>query len=171
MDNDGWLDLFLAASTTKARILEPGAMQDMHHPRPNYLFLNNGDGTFADIRPTAWEDEDAARASMGAAYADYDNDGWVDFVVGDWDEGYKLYRNEGLIGAENHWLTIRLEGAAPINRDAIGARVYVQTDDGRTQMQEVKSGSSLGAGSDTALHFGLGQAKVKQVRVRWPDGF
>lgn len=168
VDNDGWLDLFLAASTTKARVLQPGGMQDMHYTRPNYLFHNNGDGTFTDISPATWAD--TARVSMGAAYADYDNDGWVDFVVGNWNEGYTLYRNEGLVGANNHWLTVRLDGAESVNRVAIGARVYVQTDDGRTQMQEVKSGSSLGAGSDTALHFGLGQANVKQVRVRWPDG-
>ena len=168
VDNDGWLDIFLAASTTKARMLQPGGMQDMHHNRPNYLFHNNGDGTFTDISPAAWED--AAQASMGAAYADYDNDGWVDFVVGNWNEGYTLYHNEGLIGSDNHWLTVRLEGAAPVNRDAIGARVYVQTDDDRTQMQEVQSGSSLGAGSDTALHFGLGTATVDHVLVRWPNG-
>ena len=37
-------------------------------------------------------------------------------------------------------------------------------------MQEVKSGSALGAGNDTALHFGLGGAATADVRVRWPDG-
>jgi len=37
-------------------------------------------------------------------------------------------------------------------------------------MQEVKSGSSLGAGNDTALHFGLGGSTSATVRVVWPDG-
>ena len=80
----------------------------------------------------------------------------------------------GLTGADNHWLTVRLEGRGPINRDAIGARVFVTPGDGRTRgrprMQEVKSGSSLGAGNDTALHFGLGAAATAAVRVVWPDG-
>jgi hypothetical protein len=37
-------------------------------------------------------------------------------------------------------------------------------------MQEVTSGSSLGAGNDLALHFGLGQATVEKARIIWPDG-
>ena len=97
-------------------------------------------------------------------------DGLVDFVVGNFGQGYTLYRNAGLAGAENHWLTIRLEGRAPINFDAIHARVFVTTEDGLTRMQEVKSGSSLGAGNDTALHFGLGGSTSAAVRVVWPDG-
>ena len=43
-------------------------------------------------------------------------------------------------------------------------------DDGRTQMQEIKSGSSIGAGNDLALHFGLGETSVLSATVRWPDG-
>ena len=42
--------------------------------------------------------------------------------------------------------------------------------DGRTQMQEVKCGSSLGSGNDMALTFGVGKASVTGIRVRWPDG-
>ena len=37
-------------------------------------------------------------------------------------------------------------------------------------MQEVKSGSSLGAGNDMALHFGLGEASVRELRIRWSNG-
>ena len=48
---------------------------------------------------------------MGIAYADYDRDGFVDFVVGNFDVGFVLYRNAGLAGAGNHWLTVRHEGA------------------------------------------------------------
>ena len=84
------------------------------------------------------------------------------------DEGYALYRNTGAEGAGNNWINIRLIGGGDINRDAIGARVYLSTDDGRTLLQEVKSGSSLGAGNDTALHFGLGEARISEVLIRWP---
>ena len=99
---------------------------------------------------------------MGVAYADYDQDGFVDFVVGNFNLGYTLYRNAVQVGADNNWLTVRLEVNPPVNRDAIGARVLVTTYDGLTQMQEVKSGSSLGAGDDTALHFGLGGSVSKK---------
>jgi hypothetical protein len=106
---------------------------------------------------------------MGLAYADYDNDGDIDFVQGNWNEGYTVHRNDGL-AAGNNWLTIRLEGGGSVNRDAAGARAYVTTSDGRVLYQQVIVGSSLGSGNDTALHFGLGQATVERVRLVWPDG-
>ncbi|MCY4355463.1 MAG: CRTAC1 family protein [Truepera sp.] len=166
-NNDGWLDLFLA-STELIWAQDLQRPEGMLFPYPNPLFQNRGDGTFLDVTPTSWQQQ--PKPSMGVAYADYDRDGLVDFVVGNFGQGYTLYRNAGLAGAENHWLTIRLEGRAPINFDAIHARVFVTTKDGLTRMQEVKSGSSLGAGNDTALHFGLGGSTSAAVRVVWPDG-
>ena len=168
-DNDGWLDLFLAATGYSPRFSDPGAPIDLLFlPHANVLFRNRGYGNYVEVTPASWR----ARPdpSMGVAYADYDGDGFVDLVVGNFDVGYTLYRNAGLAGADNHWLTVRLEGRAPVNRDAIGARVFVTAGDGRPRMQEVKSGSSLGAGNDTALHFGLGGAATADVRVLWPDG-
>ena len=166
-NNDGWLDLFLA-STELIWAQDLQRPEGMLFPYPNPLFQNRGDGTFLDVTPTSWQQQ--PKPSMGVAYADYDRDGLVDFVVGNFGQGYILYRNAGLAGAENHWLTIRLEGRAPINLDAIHTRVFVTTKDGLTRMQEVKSGSSLGAGNDTALHFGLGGSTSATVRVVWPDG-
>lgn len=167
-DNDGWRDLFLAATTVRPRALEPGALMDMLFARRNYLFHNLGDGTFQDVTPVSWRE--FPRPTMGAAYADYDNDGWMDFVVTEWNEGFTLYRNLGLDGTGNHWLTVQLTGGEGVNRNAIGARVMVQTAQGLTQMQEVHSGSSLGAGHALALHFGLGSATQATITIVWPDG-
>jgi hypothetical protein len=172
-DNDGWLDLYLAATGMPklSGSFYGGSqpdMEDFRHPYPDALFKNNADGTFGNVSAASWVGND--RPSMGFAYADYDNDGWVDFVQGNWNEGYRLYRNQGVAGRGNHWLTVRLTGGGPINRDAVGARVYLTTSDGRTQMQEVRIGSSLGAGNDTALHFGLGPARIARLRIVWPNG-
>ncbi len=166
-NNDGWLDLYLA-TTEFRQITAQSGPEGMHFPYRPYLFENNGDSTFSDVTPPLWLRY--PHAEMGFAYADYNNDGWVDFVTGNWNEGYALYRNQAVTGKDNHWLTVRLTGAAPINRDAIGARVYLTTDDGRTQMQEVRNGGSLGAGNDTALHFGLKQASIQSLKIVWPDG-
>jgi hypothetical protein len=173
VDNDGWLDLYLAATG-----LPPGPsgflkgsapdMEDFRNPYPDLLFRNNGDGTFTDLGETALGEN--LRPTMGLAYADYDNDGFVDFVVGHWNEGYALFRNVGQAGADNGWLTVRLVGNGPVNRDAIGSRVYLQLDNGTTLMQEVMAGSSLGAGNDTALHFGCGGAAITALTVVWPNG-
>ena len=159
-DNDGWQDLYVALGGDPER-LGP-------HVRMNRLLHNRGDGTFRDA-------SNASGASyvddtFGVASADYNNDGWVDLVTGNIDDGYHLYANAGAAGERNHRLTVRLRGAGPVNRDAIGARVYLTTADGRTQMREVMAGSSLGAGNDLALGFGLGEAPVESLRVKWPDG-
>ncbi len=167
-NNDGWLDLFLAATKLTKDLDFQSAPVGMLFPSPNLLFENDGDGTFHSVLLPSWQQQ--PKPSLGAAYADYDHDGLIDLVVGNFGVGYSLYRNTSPVGAGNHWLTVRLEGRAPVNRDAIGSRVYVTTPDGMTRMQEVKSGSSLGAGNDTALHFGLAGSEIASVRVVWPDG-
>lgn len=151
-DNDGCPDIYLAIMNTT-----PGL--------ENRLFHNECDGTFTDA--TVGSGVDNNGQSFGVAYGDYDNDGWLDLVVGNIVDRYYLYHNEG---GTNQWLRVKLIGHHPINADAIGSRVYIELDDGRTLMQEVKSGSSLGAGNDTALHFGLGQANILNLTIRWSDG-
>jgi hypothetical protein len=47
---------------------------------PNVLYRNNGDGTFADVTAKAGVAGDNVW-SGGAAFADYDNDGYVDLYV------------------------------------------------------------------------------------------
>ncbi|MEZ4706109.1 MAG: FG-GAP-like repeat-containing protein [Caldilineaceae bacterium] len=166
-NNDGWLDLLL--STTEFRNLDRDTPPDgMLFEHPNFLFRNEQNGAFSNQTPTYWYER--PKQSMGLAYADYDRDGWVDFVTGDWSRGYTLYRNQGLEGRANNWLTVRLNGSGPVNRDAVGARAYVRDSNGRTHMQEVISGSSLGAGNDLDLHFGLGDADIEWLMVRWPNG-
>ncbi|MCY3833913.1 MAG: CRTAC1 family protein [Chloroflexi bacterium] len=166
-NNDSWLDLILTATEFIQFDIESGPEGMMFEYR-DFLFRNRGDGSFADVTPQGWLEN--LKPSMGLAYADYDRDGFLDFVIGNWNEGYVLYRNTGAEGGANNWINIRLAGGGDINRDAIGARVYITTSDGRTLLQEVKSGSSLGAGNDTALHFGLGEAGIRELLIRWPNG-
>ncbi|MDW8326546.1 MAG: FG-GAP-like repeat-containing protein [Anaerolineales bacterium] len=157
-DNDGWRDLYLAIADTT----------DHKDIAANRLFRNNRDGTFTAI---ACDNEASdVRMSMGVAYADYDRDGWVDLLVGNMDEGYRLYRNRAGETTRNHWLALELRGGGRVNRDAVGARVMVTTPDGVTQTQEVINGSGLGGGNELVLYFGLGAATRADVSVHWPDG-
>ena len=166
-DNDSWLDLYLTATEFVQFDIFSGPEGMMFEYR-EFLFHNRGDGTFDDATPRKWINN--AVPSMGLAYADYDKDGWLDFVLGNWNQGYVLYKNTGSATHDHNWINVRLRGGSDVNRDAIGSRVYLTTDSGRTLMQEVKCGSSLGAGNDTALHFGLGEETVRELRVRWPNG-
>lgn len=158
-DNDGWQDLYLAVMTTT----------DHKGLAANPLFHNNGDGTFSRVSSGSGAGD--VGPTMGIALADFDNDGWVDLLLGNKDEGYSLLRNQAGMQADSHWLTLDLTGAGPVNRDAIGSRVTLRTADGNTQMREVQNGSSLGAGHELRLHFGLGTFDtVEEMTIRWPDG-
>jgi len=157
-NNDGWRDIYLSIADT-ADHKDVGA---------NKLFHNNANGTFSSV--SCSNEATDIRMSIGVAYADYNHDGWVDLIVGNLDEGYRLYKNQQGQSTNNHWLSIELVGAEPINRDAVGARVYVTTPNGITQMQEVISGSSVMAGNDLAQYFGIAGERIADVRIRWPNG-
>lgn len=160
-NNDGWQDIYLALEDMTSR-----------GSPANPLYENLGDGAFRRVLDNGADDPDR---TVGVAAADWNNDGFVEMVVGNYDEGYKLYQNLGTYGATNGWLSLRLLGSpdpavAPVNRDGVGTRVTLTDSTGRTQMQEVKNGSSLGAGDSLWLHFGLGDAAVSRLHIRWPDG-
>jgi hypothetical protein len=75
-DNDGFLDLFVANSDQN-----------------DFLWHNNGDGTFARITTNAIALKTGN--SQGGSWADYDNDGWPDLFVSRVNEPNLLYHNEG----------------------------------------------------------------------------
>jgi enediyne biosynthesis protein E4 len=165
-NNDGWLDLYVT-TTEFIQYDAYSGPEEMLGSYPDFLFNNNHDGTFDDATPRSFHW--SHHPTMGFAYADYDNDGLLDYVVGHWNEGYALFRNTGAEGGDNHWLRLRLTGGGEINQNAIGARAYVTGEDGHVQVQEVVAGRSLGAGNDLALHFGLGEATSASIRIVWPD--
>jgi hypothetical protein len=80
LNNDGWTDIFIANDTW-----------------PNFLFLNNHDGTFRDISfssGVAASEDGKYEAGMGTDAADFDGDGWFDLYVTHLDfELNRLYRN------------------------------------------------------------------------------
>jgi hypothetical protein len=92
-DGDGRLDLFF---TNGARLDDPmpkTAMPDKRDPRYwNRLYHQRADGTFEDVTERAGVRGEGY--SMGAAAADYDNDGWVDLYVTGFGAN-TLYRNRG----------------------------------------------------------------------------
>lgn len=152
MDNDGWLDIYLTLSNAI----------------PDQLFLNNGDTTFTEIGHEA--NIDRGGESIGMAYADYDNDGWVDLVIGQRGLGYFVYRNMSGSYVAHNWISVELTGGGPINRNAIGSRVVIKTTDGRTMLQEVRAGSGMGGGSMMRLHYGLDIGQIETLTIYWTDG-
>jgi hypothetical protein len=95
-----------------------------------------------------------------------DNDGRIDLLILAQNQQVAYFHNKTVGG---HSLTIRLEGVRS-NRDAVGARVFVDAN-GRRLVGYRFGGGSFQSASDPRLHFGLGQALVaNQVEVHWPSG-
>jgi hypothetical protein len=167
-DNDGWLDLFVTGRFKST--IEAGAT--------NRLYRNRGGGEFEHI--TTGKIATEGPGSLGCAWADYDNDGFLDLFVantGDTEPDLTnipmdnfLYHNQG---NSNRWLLVKLAGTVS-NRSAIGAKVRVQaTIGGQTfwQLREISGGSGHCSQNDLRAHFGLGDAtNATIVRIEWPSG-
>lgn len=88
-NNDGYTDLYVVNGSTIANLLNPSGVKD---PPRNYLFRNNGDGTFTDVTREAGVE--GGGWGQGAIAADFNNDGYVDLFVTNFGPNI-LYRNNG----------------------------------------------------------------------------
>jgi enediyne biosynthesis protein E4 len=164
-DNDGWSDILCANGHVYAQL----AKRKLHvtYRQPKILYRNLGNGRFEDVSAKSGPAILAEHVARGCAFGDFDNDGDVDVLVNNLDGPPTLLRNDG--GNRNNWILIKCVGTRS-NRSGIGTRVKV-TAGGRSQIDEVMSGSSYYSQNDLRLHFGLGQAaRVDTVDLTWPSG-
>ncbi len=151
-DNDGWIDAF---------VTNDGAFG-------NFLYHNNGDGSFTTIE-TGSPASDRAN-SFGSAWVDIDHDGFLDLFVSNVTGENFLYRNNG---NGNAWINVRLRGDVS-NRSGVGAKVQVLATIGgvpRWQYREITARDGSGSPNTLDAHFGLGDASVvDSLRIEWPSG-
>ena len=167
-DNDGWLDLPVVNGTVY-RIEEQLRAGERHPLRQRrQLFRNRGDGTFVDVTDSAGPAFHDPEVGRGLAVGDLDNDGDADLVVFNNDGPARLLINEA--GHQARWIGLRLLTGSP-GRDALGARVAVEREDGRTLWRRAHTDGSYLSASDPRVLVGLGrEGRVRRVTVRWPDG-
>jgi hypothetical protein len=160
LDNDGWLDFYLATGYPYYE----GVV-------PNVMYRNREGKGFADVTTAGGFGH--LQKGHAVVFADLDNDGDQDVFtnvggayLGD---GYAdvLFENPGF---PNHWLKIRLVGVRS-NRAAIGARVRLDVlEDGRRRSiyRDVETGTSFGS-HPFRREIGIGKAdKVETLEVFWP---
>jgi len=171
-DNDGDLDLYFMAGSFDHNIV--------NNFQPNGFFENNDDLTFTDISVQSGADDDGI--ARGGAFGDFNNDGCIDFVVGN------LGRYDSIPGTSgdpstvpgipllfqnnctntNNWIIIKTVGTIS-NVDGIGARVKLTTIYG-DQIREVAAGGSHESQNMLPVHFGLYDATLADIEITWPSG-
>ena len=146
-DRDGHLDLFVSnyVDLHMDRVPKPGANPYCNYkgvavncgprglPMPrNYLYRNNGDGTFRDVSEESgiWKAEKAY--SMTSVAADFSGDGWSDIYVASDSTPSLLFRNKrnGTFGEEGAELGVAFS-ADGVEQAGMGVAVGDYNLDGR----------------------------------------
>jgi hypothetical protein len=165
-DNDGWPDIFVADGHIEDQIER--VQKRVSYAEPPHLFHNLGGGRFQEVTAQMGGTFAAAKVARAAAYADINNDGFLDILLTTNAGPAYLFHNEG---GSNHSLRIKLIGTKS-NRDGIGAVVRVASSNNKDrQWKMLRSGSSYLAQSELVLTFGLGvQDKADTIEIQWPSG-
>ena len=163
LDNDGWLDLFVANGSTLQRKDDPSQLV----PMDPHLYWNRGTREgFFEVGAEAGIRTRPAGSGRGAAFADYDGDGDADLLIVRSGGRARLLRNDSRGG---HWVgfAVRARSGHP---SGIGARIVVRAG-GRALLREVGAGPSYLSQNHSDVLVGLGDAaRIESVEVTWPGG-
>ena len=160
-DNDMDIDIYLVCT---------GSIENL----PNILYENDGHGNFVKVKSAGGAAGNSQGRGNQAVSADYDRDGFLDLFVTNGlgpppfagEGSYQLFHN---LGNDNHWLEIDLQGVTS-NRDGIGAKVILQTED-KIQVRQQGGGMHSFSQNHARIHFGLGaHQKVDKLTIYWPNG-
>jgi hypothetical protein len=166
VDNDGWLDLFIANGAVT--LIEAQRGQPYPFLQKNQVLRNIRGSRFQDVTSDCGPGLQLSEVSRGAAFGDIDNDGDIDIVVTNNNGPVRLLRNDG--GSEHPWFRVELippSGAGPSQ----GAQVGIHRSGEPTLWRRAHTDSSYLSASDPRVHFGLGNnTPVERVEVVWPGG-
>jgi tetratricopeptide (TPR) repeat protein len=164
-NNDGWKDVFVANGHIYPEV-DRMPIQ-VRYRQVNKLYVNVGGPRLEQVNARAGLGLQVVKSHRGAAFADFNNDGWMDIAVAALEAPPSLLMNRG--GGREHWAMVKLEGVKS-NRFGVGARVELRAG-GQRQVREVKAGGSYASTNDMRAHFGLGEAEaIEELVVKWPSG-
>lgn len=132
--------------------------------QPNVFYVRRG-GRYVDASGVSGFD--FADDSRAFAITDFDGDGRPDLLLKS-RLGPQVRALRNNCSAGRNTIAVELRGTSS-NRDAVGARVEVAHEGGRS-VQWLQAGSGYLAQHTKLLHFGLGASRLARLRVRWPSG-
>ena len=128
-------------------------------------FFYKKEGQYQDIAKIVGAELQEGGRSI--AEIDFNNDGASDFVISNMKKSATLLK--GKYKGSNHWISIELQGTRS-NRDAIGAIVVAEFNDGKVYKQIMPT-NGYHSQSTRRLKFGVNKKqKLKQISIRWPSG-
>ena len=180
-DNDGDSDLYVLNGMNEFNLYtsdNPYFTDSSNKQRSVYIpvsskesnvFFDNDEGKLNNISKGSGIDH--LGNSRSAAYLDYDRDGDLDIAINNFHEAAIFYQNN-LKTQSNNWIKVKLIGdvSKNVNRDAIGAKLILITTDGNFIWREVHGTTGYMSVHPKMQHFGLGDSKVKQLKIIWPNG-
>ena len=141
--------------------------KDYTHAQRKQIFLGDGAGLFTEVSSEKIGDGKIPTVGRGAAFGDLDNDGDLDIVISNNNGAANLLIRDGK--PNTNWVGFELVGVKS-NRDAIGAKVSIETS-GMNQTKYVNNAGSYLAANDKRLLFGLGdQPTIETITIQWPGG-
>jgi len=191
IDNDGWKDLLITngyarditnrdfvsyrmhefmqegySQSSKKKLLKAiNSIEGAHIPI--FAFKNRGDLTFSNTS-SLWGFTTPSY-STGAAYADLDNDGDLDYVTNNINGPAFVFQNHSENYTQNHFLKIKLTGPSG-NIQGYGAKIWLYLSGDTIQYTENFPYRGYQSSMDQEVHFGLGKTKVvDSIMIHWPD--
>lgn len=191
LDNDGWRDLLISngypRDITNMDFASFKASPDMRGKSdeafiaqlvknlksvppaylPNYIFKNKGNLQFEDVS-SEWGFTQPS-FSHGAAVADLDNDGDLDYIANNSYDKVFVYENRAETLPNHHFLRIKLNDSNG-NTGGLGAKVWVYCDS-MVWFAEYSPFRGYQSTVEPFLHFGVGNHKrIDSIAVQWPLG-
>ncbi len=167
-DLDGMLDIFAANGhvSDDISVVQP----NIKYAQPPHLFRNKGKKKFEEKTSQLGRALQRAIVGRGAAYGDIDNDGDLDLLITSNNGPARLLRNEN--ANQNDLLRVKTVGTRS-NRDGIGAKITLKSNNRLKLFSMVKTGSSYCSQSELPLVFGLGapeEGRTLSLEIVWPSG-
>ncbi len=157
-DNDGDPDIYVANDST-----------------PNFLYRNNGNGTFTEVAVAAgcaYNEAGMTEAGMGVDAGDYDGNGTFDIFVTHLDfETNTLYRNNGGLSFED-WSAVSGLGPPSLTRVGFGTNFFDYDNDGDLDIYVVnghildniaQKNSTLSYAQQNQLYQNMGRGQFKDI--------
>ena len=128
-NNDGFLDVFISNRDSTVST-----------STPNFLYRNNGDGTFTDVSEAAGIDR-LKHLSFCSAFFDFNNDGWQDIYVSNDKVIHKnlLYKNNG----DGTFTEIGAQSGTDVSIDAMTVTIGDYNNDGWFDIYVTNLGESV----------------------------